>query len=142
MDSDAADNKTATPHWEAWTLDVGALLASSASAGGGKHAGKGGGKGGGIGERERGVEVEWQWVDLPVWEAGVAGVPQPRLSFAMVPLRCSDGQLLVFGGVCDEMEEDVVHSTFLNDAWVLRIPLQASPEDDAAGGSDAGWVRE
>ena len=142
MDSDAADNKTATPHWEAWTLDVGALLASSASAGGGKHAGKRGGKGGGRGERERGVEVEWQRVDLPVWEAGVAGVPQPRLSFAMVPLRCSDGQLLVFGGVCDEMEEDVVHSTFLNDAWVLRIPLQASPEDDAAGGSDAGWVRE
>jgi len=36
-----------------------------------------------------------------------------------------EGRLLVFGGVCDEMEEEVVHSTFLNDAWVLRVPLAA-----------------
>ena len=71
-------------------------------------------------------------------QAGIHNVPRPRLSFAMLQLPAvgglrggatGEGRLLVFGGVSDEMEEEVVHSTFLNDAWVLRVPPAAFSGD-------------
>ena len=40
-------------------------------------------------------------------------------------MPAADGEVLVFGGVNDEIEEEVLHSTFLSDMWSLDLGARA-----------------